>query len=290
MINQFDGLESAEIPEKTATPTASGPTSNLRGSERVSLSLPIRISGIDQHGTDFSEECCTVDVSQQGATIVVDRELSLGQNIKIRQIGTSKEALARVADRKETKSEGRVFGIAFIDNGVDLWDIEFPTTPSAEKAVLRALLTCATCGRLQLARLNEFESDLFLGHHSLARLCSRCSAWTVWVRPHAHLTAVPGQPVVAWASQNHRSFERIRTEAVGCVRHPNLGNDAVVVRDLGRGGLSFHSTNKYYEGQQIEMAVPYSSKAPNVFLTARIVGVREAGDKGLIEYRAAYLV
>ena len=289
MVNHIGGLESSET-RQPSTPAVSALTNNLRRSERVSLSLPIRISGIDEYEKDFSEECCTVDVSQHGATIIVDRELSLAQNIKIRRIDTSKEAVARVIGRKERKPEGRTFGMAFIDNGADLWDIEFPTAPSPEEAVLRALLRCAMCGRLQLARLNEFESDLFLGHHSLARLCSRCSAWTVWVRPYAPLLSVPGQPVVPWGSQNHRSFERIRTEAVGCVRHPDLGNDVVVVTDLGRGGLSFYTANTYSEGQQIEMAVPYSNKAPNVFLTARIVGLRKAEDKGLMEYRAAYLV
>jgi len=39
-------------------------------------------------------------------------------------------------------------------------------------------------------------------------------------------------------------------------------NEVVVVRELARGGLSFYSATKYPEGSRVEIAVPYSSKAP----------------------------
>jgi len=47
--------------------------------------------------------------------------------------------------------------------------------------VLRALLRCVACSRLEVAYLNEFESDLFLHHHSVARLCGQCGGWTTWI-------------------------------------------------------------------------------------------------------------
>jgi hypothetical protein len=163
------------------------------------------------------------------------------------------------------------------------------------------LLRCISCGQLEVSYLNEFESDLFLTHHSVARLCGQCGGWTTWTRPHGYPLAEPHRPVelgtqrlksrdlLAPGSRNNRSNGRIRVNAVACVRHPTFGSEAVLVGDLAHGGLSFYSASTYPQGERIEIAIPYTSKTPNIYLPARIVGSRKGKDKGLIEYSAAYL-
>jgi hypothetical protein len=96
---------------------------------------------------------------------------------------------------------------------------------------------------------------------------------------------------VAPGTQNRRSHGRIQVEEVGCVRHPALGNDVVVVTELARGGLSFCSTTKYPEESRVEIAVPYTSKAPNIYTPARIVSSRKGAGNGGLEYHygVAYL-
>lgn len=269
---------------------------NLRRSERVFLNLRVRISAAAaERGEDFVGEGQTIDVSHSGAAIMVDRDLSVGQTIKVRRVGVNKEAVARVVGYyKDQGSNSRVFGIALAESNVNLWDIVFPTTADLDKAVLRALLRCVACGRLEVAYLNEFESDLFLNHQSVARLCGQCDGWTTWIRPYGNVLLSPEDAeesgVPDSGIQNHRSNERLRTETVGCIRNPALGNDVVLVSGLRRGGVSFFSPNQYAEGATIEMAVPYTSKAPNVFSLVRIVGVRKGKDGNLTEYRATYLV
>jgi len=227
----------------------------------------------------------------------VDRDLSVGQTIKVRRVGVNKEAVARVVGYyKDHDSNARIFGIVLTENKVNLWDIFFPAAADLDKAVLRALLRCVACGRLEVSYLNEFESDLFLNHHSIPRLCGQCGGWTTWIRPYGQvqISAEGAEesdwPDAAKQNHNHRSHERLRTEAVGCIRNSGLGNEVVLVSDLGRGGLSFFSANQYLEGTTIEMAIPYASKAPNIFSLVRIVGARKAKDRNLTEYRAIYLV
>ncbi|HEX8837117.1 MAG TPA: hypothetical protein VF748_09280 [Candidatus Acidoferrum sp.] len=85
---------------------------------------------------------------------------------------------------------------------------------------------------------------------------------------------------------HNRSDQRFRTETVGCIRNLSLGNEVVVVSSLWREGVNFFSSNHYRKGASIEMAISYTSKAPNVFSLVRIVGAREK--KGsLTEYPAA---
>ena len=247
-------------PRERAITSASTLGKNLRRSERVFLNLRVRVSAPAERGEDFLGGGQTIDVSHDDASLMVDRDLSVGQTIKVRR------------------------------------DIIFPTGADLDKAVLRALLRCVACGRLEVSYLNEFESDLFLNHHSVPRLCGQCGGWTTWIRPYGQVQVSaegPDEsdfPEAAKQTHTHRSHERPRTETVGCIRNSGLGNEVVLVSDLGRGGLSFFSANQYPEGTTIEMAVPYTSKAPNIFSLVRIVGARKAKDRNLTEYRAVYLV
>jgi len=274
----------------------SAPGKNLRQSERVLLILPIRISGAGEYGKEFVEEGHTAVVSRQGATIVVDRDLRPGQNIKIQRIGTSKEAMARVVGQIIRGKAGLQYGIALVGPNVNLWDISFPAVRDADKAVLRALLRCVACGQLEVSYLNEFEADLFLYHRSIARTCERCGGWTTWTPPYGQFTPEPHGPmetgachVLAPGTRNQRSHDRIQVDAVGSVRHQTLGAEVVLVGNLARGGLSFYSASTYAEGSSVEMAVPYTSKMPNIYVPARIVSSRKGADKGFIEYGVSYI-
>jgi hypothetical protein len=265
---------------------------NQRQSDRVLLALPIRVSGVRGQGKELLEEGQTVDISRQGATIKVERELFAGETIKIRRLdGIGKEVMARVVGRVGAGPEGHLFGVTMLDPDVVYpWGVVFPLFPDTDKTVLRALLRCVVCERTEVCYLNEFEADLFLYHHSISRTCERCGGWTSWNRPQAHTSAGSVATVVP-GTQNRRSRDRIHVEAVGCVRHPDRGNEVVVVIELARGGLRFYSASEYPEESRVEIAVPYSSKAPNIYMPAKIVSSRKGVGKGVLEYEygVAYL-
>lgn len=275
---------------------------NLRRGERVFLNLRLRVFAPVERGDDFLGEGKTIDVSQDGASIMVDGDLGVGQIIKIRRVGANKEALARVVGcYRDHSSTGRVFGVALSHKESNLWDMVFPLAAGLEDAVLRSLLRCVACGRLEVSYLNEFESDLFLNHHSVARLWGQCGGWTTWTRPYGGMPSASDASVSAGSapldaqqaelqSFNNRSDQRSRTETVGCIRNLSLGNEVVLVSGLAREGVNFFSSNHYPEGASIEMAIPYTSKARNVFSLVRIVAARREKKGSLTEYRAAYLV
>jgi hypothetical protein len=276
---------------------------NLRSSERVSLKLPIRLLGISESRQDFAEVGYTVDVSRHGVSITVDRQLRVGQKVKIERIGVGKGAQAQVVDHKASTSEGHIFGLALADSEADLWNVAFPPETERQKAVLRILLRCISCGQLEVSYLNEFESGLFLAHHSVARLCRQCAGWTTWNQPYSHIPAEPDQSpdansperrsryFLAPGTRDQRSYDRLPVNTVGCIRDPAFGIEVVLVNNLARGGLSFYSASHYPEGARLEMAIPYTSKAPNIYSLVRIVGSRPEGkNKNWTEYRAVYLM
>jgi predicted acylesterase/phospholipase RssA len=57
---------------------------------------------------------------------------------------------------------------------------------------------------------------------------------------------------------------------------------------MARGGLSFFSPTRYTQGSLIEVAVPYSSRVPNIFAPARIVHYRIV-DGGNFAYGVSFI-
>src|SRR5258708_15514600 len=205
---------------------------NHRQSDRVYLTLPIRVSGVRGHGKDFLEEGQTIDISRQGATIKVGRDLFAGEIIRVQRLdGVGKEAMAGVVGRVTGGSEGCVFGVRMLDPAVVTpWGVVFPAVASMDKGVLRALLRCVACDRTEVSYLDEFEADLLLYHHYISRNCEQCRGWTTWNRPHGRTSAGPVVAVTP-GTQNRRSHGRIQVEAVGCVRPPRRGKEGVAGRE-----------------------------------------------------------
>jgi hypothetical protein len=194
-----------------------------------------------------------------------------------------------------------VYGVEFSDQAVNLWDITFPPLAESEKAVLRALLRCLACHRLEVTYLDEFEAELFLVQHNLPRLCSRCGGWTTWTQPYGPTFAAAGEILqtsspaqvsnflLARGERDRRTHGRVRLQTVACIRHPSVGHEVVLAADLARGGLSFFSPSKYTEGSQMEVAVPYSSRVPNIFAPARIVSSRRTPDENFNHYGVTFI-
>lgn len=123
---------------------------NLRRSARVFLNLRLHLSVPVERGEEFLGEGKTMDVSQDGASTVVDRDLGVGQTIKIRRVGASKEALARVVGcYQDHRSTGRVFGVALSDKDGTLSSLR----PRGSK-----MPCCAPCCGASLADGSRFPT------------------------------------------------------------------------------------------------------------------------------------
>jgi hypothetical protein len=205
-------------------------------------------------------------------------------------------------EKIKDQPQGHVYGIKLLEPAVTLWGITFPPFVESQKAVVRVLLRCITCRQLEVAYLNDFDTKGFVAHCSLARFCFKCSNWTTWNRPYGEMLTAPSFPlrpesqgqnsgaVLEPDDHDKRSHERIRLDAIGCIRHPPLGDEIVLVVDLAPGGVRFCSANKYAEGAHVELATPYSSKAPNIFAPARIVSYKKCPENTHTEYGLAYTV
>jgi hypothetical protein len=272
---------------------------NQRRSDRVNIMVPVRVSAVDATGQKFSAQGHTLTISRHGATIALDRKLAPGLNLTLCPGTSKRESSAIVMGQIGGQAGIHVYGIAVLEPNVNLWGIQFPPLAESEEGLVKLLLECSDCNAREVVYLNELETDVFEGNHSLPRSCSQCTAWTIWRQtsselPAAHSgeqsTMVPESSVaLVDREQNKRKHVRVQVKMKACIRHPGFEEEIVEVKDVSRGGFSFVSSKGYIEGSRIEVAVPYSGGKANIFVAARINRAQEQPGKGLTKYGAYYV-
>jgi hypothetical protein len=89
---------------------------------------------------------------------------------------------------------------------------------------------------------------------------------------------------------NRRKHPRVKVNYSACVRHPQCdGDDIVLCEDMSKGGLRFKSRKKYFPQALIEVAVPYQTGQPAIFVSAQIVYAEELPEQQLFRYGVQYL-
>ena len=140
------------------TPMEPRPT---RRSDRISLGLRIRVSGVSGLDREFAATTRTLLVSRHGAKILLDHDLVPHGELNVGCLNTNQEADARLVGFMGEEAEGPSYGIEFLDRDVNLWNIAFPPLEESDNAVARTLLRCRRCGTTELAYLNETEAIIF---------------------------------------------------------------------------------------------------------------------------------
>lgn len=269
---------------------------NPRGSDPVRVVFPIRGIGSDADGKPFDAAGRTVAISRNGAAIVLNHELKVGQELTLRRLDSGKETMVRVL--KPVGGQGRetVYGIVFIDPAINLWDVEFPKLAGLEEPLARVLLRCDVCSGLEVAHLDEVDLQVLDQNQQIGRFCKSCSTMTSWRQTSNKgkndvLPVQKRQPFDGESQptrlQDKRRHIRVRTAVSACVRQLGRSDEIVVCEDLSRGGLCFRSRSRYAEGTDIDVAISYSAGSGNIFVSARIVYVKEI--KGGFRCGAAYM-
>ena len=288
----------------------------LRRSDRVSISIPVEVFGADFSGEHFVEQSRTVLVSRHGATVVMSRKLGPDLELILRRPGTKKEALVRVVGQIGGQHDGYIYGLALMDQNVNLWNIYFPALTEGQSAVGRALLQCGRCKNREIVYMDEVEAEVYEANLCLQRSCSQCGHSSIWKAVPGELMDEPPPPAEAAAGDaeqaagegtagsesaveappeppppvvSRRKNLRIKSNMPACIRQPGFDEEVVTCEDVSRGGLCFKSGKRYFLGSRIEVAIPYAAGAANIFVPARIVYTQELTKEGAYKYGVSYL-
>ncbi len=88
---------------------------------------------------------------------------------------------------------------------------------------------------------------------------------------------------------NRRKHVRIRVNFSACVRQAAHLDEIVECENVSKGGLCFHSLQKYALNSLIEIAAPYSPGEPAIFVYARIKRVEALSGGQVFRYGLEYM-
>ena len=173
-VNSAAKLSDADVP---------GDPQKLRRSGRIRKEIPILLFGSDLDGSVFTEDTKTVVLSLHGAGIVSKYRLLPEQELVLRWKEAGLEAEVRVVGEVAQEGIYHTYGVAFLDEQLDFWRMEFPAAPDQPERPLVLLLECGTCGDVVELVNGEFEYDICAIHGGLTRFCTDCGMLTVWRVP-----------------------------------------------------------------------------------------------------------
>jgi len=276
----------------------------VRRSDRVSLTLLLEASGVDSQGREFKGPARTLLINRTGAVIVLERELVPEQLIRLQRRAPSeahRQSDVRVVGQFGHQKDGYLYGIELPDPSVDLWGVEFPPSADSLEAVARMLVECSYCRSREVVHLNELELRAFEANRGIARHCKTCGVPSIWIQaPHEDekkLTARTARARrMAEASaanppeseQRQRQRVRLHTRLTACVRQMGADDELAVCEDISPLGTCFRSKRRYEAGTMVEVAVPYSPDAANIFLPAIVIYSEAIPKAGLFRHGAEY--
>jgi hypothetical protein len=264
-----------------------------RRSDRISLHLPVLVSGADVNGQSFRDDTHTLLVTRHGGKILLGRDLDLESEVMIHYARRGREAAVRILNRLSSMPGVYQYGIEFLDRHENLWGIHFPSASEAADAVGRVLLECIQCHAQEVACLDGLSLELFHANRTISRPCKCSEAKTTWGEVFIELPgeSIPGvrppQPAAAERTLAERRAEGWNIQA--CVNSEVLGEDMVWTRSPSKDGVRFLSERQYLEKEKVEIAMPYQPGGGNVFIPAEIRFSSSEPEGGLYLYDAAYL-
>src|SRR6516165_1935656 len=84
-------------------------------------------------------------------------------------------AEVRVVREIGAQADSHTYGIAFVDETLDFWKMDFPPRPSLKERPAALDLECSICHTPITLERGEFEFDICAIHGGLVRYCDSCA-------------------------------------------------------------------------------------------------------------------
>lgn len=266
-----------------------------RRSDRLTLTVPLLISGMDENGEEFECEAQTVNVNRDGARIVIPRFLRSGQQVTVVNKLNRRKAVFRVAGPLAPLTEkGGEFGFmgpislenrgrsgaeaTGADSSSSLWGIRFPPLVAGEDAAPKALMACRVCKTVELIHTSLIEIEVLETSGILTRPCARCEAETPWGYSENELQSVGSAEAPAPSAASgaeRRKHRRVVLQMPILIRDYFGGVEVTKSENVSKGGVGFASEKVYQIGEGVMIACPYDKSGHNIEVPAHIATRRD---------------
>ena len=291
-----------EAPEAERAPVTSAKASlrevERRRSERLLITIPIHVEGLDPRGEKFNEATRTLVINRQGARIYLKQKVEVGTPLTITTVMGHRKGKFRVVGPTQPPSgEGGEWGVACMESSSDIWGIGFPAPTSAD-GECTALLECRRCHSVKLLRLSLVEHEVLGNSGLLVKDCEVCGRSTSWTYKETS-TPLPGEdgppPLPTQESlhdsrpnANRRGHNRVALQMPMRVRGYYGTEEFTRTENVSRGGVCFVSDRNYEVGEVILITCPYEKAGHNIEVRGQVVRRRDMQGTGRTIYGVCY--
>jgi hypothetical protein len=248
-------------------------------------------SGSD--GVTVNSPAHTQLVSRNVGVLHLMEELPSGQEVTLRRPYSDewKTTRARVGGEIDRDSKGFLYDFRVLEAASDFWNVELPAPERTGDALARLFMECSVCHGREVVLLTPVEVRSFEMRRCIARMCSLCSAPSIWIEAEGETQLIQRDRVDTELEKQFlpaRASARLKARLMACIRQRGYDEEAVC-EDLSEGGISFRSRSQYAEGSRIEIAVPFRPGTKAIFVPARIVSSVQLSGVGLFRHGVSYL-
>jgi PilZ domain-containing protein len=251
-------------------------TKRSRRSDRLMLTIPLRVRGVDANGVEFDIPARTVVLNRHGAQVKIPRKLQMGQQVRLVNLLGQTEAEFRVVRPiSGSTQEGGDYGLEYVKPYEDIWQIQFSHPEDDEAADARALVECQICHRAALTRITLGELEALRTYGIVAKRCRTCNLETPV--KFAEFANIAGEAVDVGWKMAFSGFARQRRHRRICLQLPlgirdgQGGVEVARTENVSRGGFCFSSEKDYDSGQGVTVVYRGGTFGRNTEVPGQIV-------------------
>lgn len=252
-----------------------------RGSERLLLSIPIRVIGFEAVTGEFSEDTHTVVVNRAGARIALKHRVAAEDTLRIVNLENYSEADFRVVGPTSAGEAGVTeWGVECLDADRNIWGIDLPPPLPTQGGEGGALLECRACGRQGLWPVTFMEVEVLDSTGVIQRVCDQCGKPTFWIyadisrRPRAfspHEPVAPAPRVVEVKKKiEKRAAKRLGMKLPILVRSQQGKEEIAKTENISKGGFAVSLAMDLAVGEIVSVVCPYTQGGQNIEQKAEV--------------------
>src|SRR5690242_20672304 len=159
---------------------AADPT-NTRRSDRLWLTIPLRVMGTDSSGQKFECSGRAINLNRYGGRLQVTQILEPGLRIRLRNPMGPCVAEFRVVETIPTDGEVACeCGVECLNDEINFWGIEFPAVVEEKGHEAKVLLECRSCHTVAFVSLAFLEVATLSTINMVGLECPKCEDLTFW--------------------------------------------------------------------------------------------------------------
>jgi hypothetical protein len=250
-----------------------------RRSERIMVSLPIMVAGLDPSGAEFSEETRTAVVNREGALILLKHSLARDQHIRIINLQNDAAADFRiVGPTRVSTDDGTEWGVEYLKAGLEIWGVGFPSGSSENQVQASALLECQACHKKYFSPLTLVEIEVLESTGLIENFCSACGKTTSWI--YADASRRPSQAgslagitsiQQAQPANERRENKRLLLKLPVLVRNQKGESESGKTENLSHADLAVALALDLAVGDFVSVICPVTASGKNLERSAKVM-------------------